>query len=116
MNLFHRFALSTPVSSQYVPALQKALFVYSIFFILTALVMDFGHTNWCAITAIFAHLLAITMIIVRRPDAPTKSDLLFFRYGYIFLFAVSVFMAPHINEWLGGKMLLDRWFGLRLMP
>jgi len=103
--------LSTTASPLYLRFLQQALFVQAILFVFTgACIMDFGQMNRCAIVAIFAQLAGICIIVCRRPGVPTHGDVLFFRYGCVWLLAIAAFIAPTIQTWLGGRTLLFWWF------
>jgi len=47
-----------------------------------------------ALIALIAYWAAFGVIVARRPDSPTRGDMLFVRYGYLLLLAGVCVAAP----------------------
>ncbi len=69
--------------------------------VLTALMLDFGQTHRAFWVAMLCQWAIVFIILVRRPMAPTKSDLVIVRYGIIPLLLVVATFGPVLLRILG---------------
>jgi hypothetical protein len=111
--------LSTPVAAEYIPAFKRALFWQALCFGLSALMLDFFYHNHLVVVAVISHWIAIVIILVRRPDAPTSVDLFYCR-AFPLMLAITIVLAPIVmGGYMGGppdyRTLLHRWFGFDLL-
>jgi hypothetical protein len=102
---------STPISPKLALALQDALFWQALFFVLSALMLDFFYVNHLVLAAAAAHWVAMVIILCRRGDSPTRGDLFFCRAGFFFVFVVTMEAAPYLMEARGNQTLSEQWFG-----
>jgi hypothetical protein len=96
------------LSTRYWPALRFGILVQAIFGILTALMLDMGESFNAFKIAFLAHWLGILLIIARRPTSPTKTDIVFIRWGTPILLFVTGLLAPYVWN-LIGRSELSGW-------
>lgn len=98
----------------YRSAWKKCIALQAVFFLMTALMLDFGRMNKLCTVVIVSQLIINLIITGRRPLNPTKGDLLFISYGIVPL----MFAAPYLAEWVwdvvgrSSQSVLDRWLSL----
>ncbi|MBI5760042.1 MAG: hypothetical protein HZA46_16115 [Planctomycetales bacterium] len=76
---------------EYPRPLLHALCIQLGLLVLTALILDHGIVFTACRYASVGFWAGVVLILVRRPVAPTKSDLLYFRFG---LPVISVTVVP----------------------
>src|SRR4030081_2979945 len=91
------------VSPQYTAAFRQALLWQSLFFFFTALMLDHGRANQYVFVAVLAHWLAMVVIVFRRPQSPTRVDLLVCRLGFPLVLAMTVWLAPSVWRYVGNQ-------------
>ena len=89
---------SPQLSKSLVSALKDGVILQFVLLVLPALVVD-GSVEFC-FAVIIGHLAGIGIIAVRRGAAPTTLDLLFTRYGAIFLALAAISIAMLRAEFL----------------
>jgi hypothetical protein len=94
-------SLSRQFSSAYWPPVKAALLQQGITAILALLVLDGGLTFHVTMIAIVAYWLAFCIVIVRRPDSPTRGDLRLVRYGFLMVFLIVIVAGPMVWRALG---------------
>ncbi len=83
--------LMNALAELYWPALKTSLIVQAVFLILSALMLDMGQAFNLALLGWIAYWAMAAMIVVRRPESPTRADLFAIRWGYLFsYFAVAI--------------------------
>lgn len=103
--------LSTTVSSKYISAFAQALFQQSLLYLITGLMLDMYVTNHVATVATYAHWAGMVLIVIRRPNTPTASDLWFCRNGIVPVFVTALLIGSPIGRILESRSLFERWFG-----
>ena len=90
-------------NAEYQHAFKQAVIPQVIVFVLTALNLDFGRSfRVCAIAAL-GYWATVAMIMWRRQQSPTRSDLIFVRYGFWFLILLT-WIAAAIAWRLAGRV------------
>jgi hypothetical protein len=72
---------SVPISDSYSPPLWRALMHSGIIAILSALMLDGGETARLSGIGLLVFWGWVLVAVLRRPQNPTPSDLLFIRWG-----------------------------------
>jgi len=90
MNLNNAQALISP---QYRKAMQVALGLQIPISIICLLVLDFGRLARICGIAMLGFWLVAALIAIRRPWAPTSTDLWFWRWGFILCFVFTIVLA-----------------------
>ncbi len=83
--------------------------------VLTLLVLDGGELANVFVRASMAFWAGVLLIIARRKNALTRTDLIYLKYGLPVALAVSLLIAPHLVEIVGpnGWVFLRQALGLR---
>ena len=95
-----------------VKAIWDGVLLQLLLFIFTGLILDGGQLNRMCVVAMIGYWIVAAMLIVRRRKAPTKTDLLFLRWGILpMMFAVPL-IAAVVYSIIGVSHLsgLERWF------
>jgi hypothetical protein len=93
---------SPAIDRQYWSAIKDGVALQAIFGgMLFALMLDGGHLFEFFRVAFICHWLAILVIIARRPHSPTQIDLFCNRWGIVFTFFATGFMAPTVWSIIG---------------
>lgn len=96
------------LSPLYGPAIRFGVIVQSILGILTVLMLDMGQSFAVFKVAFLGHWLGIFLLLARRPGFPTKTDIVFIRWGTPLLMMATGLIAPLV--WKGiGKSDLSGW-------
>ncbi len=78
-------------SPEYNAAFKTGLLIQFGLAVLTALILDFGHTHRAFWVAFLGQWAMVWILLVRRPTHPTRFDLAVVRYGIIpLLFLVAI--------------------------
>jgi hypothetical protein len=85
---------SNVVIATYWPAIRTSLWQQVAVHLLTALLLDCGEMHHRALVATIGYWLILSVIILRRPTTPTKTDLFLIKFGFLFLFLIVVRLAP----------------------
>jgi hypothetical protein len=85
-----------PISASYRRAIYDALIVQVILGVLAMMVLDGGHMAHTTGIALLAFWSGAAVIIIRRPMAPTQTDLWLIRFGSLPLIVVTASLA----EWI----------------
>jgi hypothetical protein len=81
-------------NAEYQRAFKQAVIPQVIVLVLTALNLDFGRSfRVCAIAAL-GYWATVAMMMWRRRQSPTRSDLIFLRYGFWFLILLTSIAVP----------------------
>ncbi len=96
------------LSPLYWPAIKFGVYVQAILGILTALMLDRGQSLGIFKIAFLCHWLGIFLLLARRPLSPTKTDILFVRWGTPLLMMVVGLIAPTVWNMIG-KSDLSGW-------
>lgn len=64
--------------------------------VFSSLGLDFGETLEMYAFALAAYLALLLLILLRRPQTPTPTDLLALKWGMLCLFVVSLALCPYI--------------------
>lgn len=101
------------ISPLYRPALRFGGILQAVLGILTALLLDGGRIFGFFGVGFFAYWLIVGLILVRRPLAPTKGDIIFIRWGIVLTLFVAGNCAPFIWKIIGESDLngLQRLMG-----
>ena len=85
-----------PLSPSYREAIRFSLFQQVPWSLLCLLMLDFGRkAKICGITLIAYWAYALAMMVL-RPLAPDRMDIVFLRWGFLPLFGVTVALAQVI--------------------
>ena len=84
------------LSALYWPAIKFGVYVQAILGILSALVLDMGQTLSVFKVAFLCHWFGIFLLLARRPNSPTKADVVFIRWGTPLLMMAIGLIAPHV--------------------
>ena len=100
-------------SPRYCPAVKDALVLQTIIGILTGLMLDGGGTFGVFQVAFLGQWLGILLIVFRRPQSPTRTDLLFIRFGIVILLFLAGAITPFIWSMIGESELsgIERLLG-----
>ena len=90
-----------PSDIRYAAALKTSLIWQFVTLSLSALILDMGQARHIAVVAIAAYWPMVLLIALRRPNAPTMSDLLAIRYGYLFVWMAVATAGPLIWKRMG---------------
>lgn len=86
---------TTILSPQYGRALGRGAVVISLILILAALVLDGGLTAQVTLIAIMGYLGGVTAVACRRPQSPSRFDLLLIAWGFVPLWLLVQFGARY---------------------
>ena len=71
--------------------------------VLAALTLDMGETARGVLASIIGYWIGAVIVMVRRPQSPSKGDLLFVRWGVsilAFAFVSAIYAYPPFLGWL----------------
>ena len=86
--------LSVPISDNYRAPIYVALGLQVITVFLSPFAPDHGEFTQFACMAATAFWGSVVVLVARRPRTPTRTDLLWVRYGYLAAVAVAYVVAP----------------------
>ena len=69
--------------------------------LLAGMISDGGGVAMIFLYTLAAFWVGFAMIVLRRPKAPTRTDLFLIIWGTFMLFAISLAIAPVIWRWRG---------------
>jgi hypothetical protein len=79
------------LSPEYSRSLGRGAIVVGVVFAVSALLLDGGLTARITLMVALGYLAGVAMMAVRRPQAPTATDISFLRWGFLQLwFATQV--------------------------
>ena len=92
-------------------ALKSGVGLQAILFVLTVCMLDGGQLFKQFLVAMIGYWLGVAFIVVRRKMTPTKTDLLFIRYGSVVLLVLAPAVAKLVYRIIGENTLngLERW-------
>lgn len=90
-----------PVAPAYRGAIRDAILLQVLLTLLMLLLLDGGYTARIGACAMGGFWIGVTAVMFRRPRNPSRLDLLYVRWGYPVLLALSVIVAPWTPR-LGG--------------
>jgi TatA/E family protein of Tat protein translocase len=96
------------LSPLYWPALRFGILVQVMLGVLTALMLDMGQSFAVFKVAFLGHWLGILLLFARRPISPTKTDIIFIRWGTPLLMMAIGLIAPLVWKSIG-KSDLSGW-------
>ena len=88
-----------PIAASYRRAIFEALVLQVILGILAMMVLDGGHIAHTTGIAVLAFWAGAALIIVRRPTAPTPTDLWLLRFGFLPLLIATFALAEWVWSW-----------------
>src|SRR5882672_7415893 len=88
-----------PISASYRRTIYDALILQVIFGLLAMMVLDGGHIAHTTGIAVLAFWSGAAVVIIRRPSAPTQTDLRLIRFGFPPLLVVTFALAEWIWSW-----------------
>ena len=86
------------ISPDYLSAIGLGVVIQLPLLLLAALLLDGGRAFSMICVAMLAYWSATVGIIIRRPREPKASDLVFIRWGPLFVLAIAGLLAPIV--WL----------------
>ena len=99
------------LSPRYLDAFKSSLFQQCWVFLAAALLLESLQADLFVLAAIAGHWLLTLVIAVRRPQQPTRWDLLFCEFGFVPVAFLTVALAPIFWIAAGETTLYERWFG-----
>ncbi len=87
---------SLPISPSYRKPIFEALVLQGVLGLLSLLILDGGTTARICGIALVAFWGGATVMIWRRPLAPTKTDIELLRFGYLPLVVMAFFLVHFI--------------------
>lgn len=84
------------------------------FTLLSLLILDGGIVAYVFVRASIAYWVGVLLIVARRRDCLTRTDLMYLKYGLVVALAISFPIAESLVELAGprGWMFLRQAFGL----
>jgi hypothetical protein len=92
--------VNLPVSDSYRLAFRFALLQQLPWAILCLLMLDFGRTAKICGLAMLAFWVVAFTIMARRPESPTRFDVLFIRWAFFPIFVVTFAVAEFVEPYL----------------
>ncbi|MCC5849843.1 MAG: hypothetical protein JJU29_17290 [Verrucomicrobia bacterium] len=89
-------------SPAYKGALALVVTQQVLLWLLTGVVLTGGVLESILFFALTAYWVGFVMIVARRPDNPTKTDIFLIKWGTFLLFPVSFFMSIGTSKILEG--------------
>ncbi len=96
---------SYQLAPAYWPALKFAVILDGFLLLLTSLILDGGRSFAFYSIAFVAHWMGITVVMWRRPSAPTLLDRVFIRWGVVLLWILMAAIAPLVWSIIGESHL-----------
>ena len=84
---------SLALAPAYRSALRWGIGFQAVGSVLTSLLLDHGRQAQLFLAALVGHWVGIGLIMWRRPQSPSKWDLLFVRYGILLLWGFAALVA-----------------------
>jgi hypothetical protein len=89
------------IAATYWRPLRDGLILQSVLLVLSGLLLDGGLTAEINLIAWAAFWGGILVLLVRRPEMPTRFDLWVLRWGYLPLLVVVQIVARWVWHWRG---------------
>ena len=100
------------ISPQYAKTLRIGILTQFLMFILTPVfdywqtfILLFGQPMGMWLVSIISYYIIMLWIVLKRPNNPTTSDILFLSFGYILLFIIATILTPCIWKIIGESSL-----------
>jgi hypothetical protein len=84
--------------ARYRPAMELSLAIQAALLLSTSLILDGGRLFRICLIASAAQWACTMLIVLRRPQSPTKPDLLVVGFGVLALMAAAVLIAPLLGR------------------
>ena len=84
------------ISARYRKAMRGAALIQILVVICSGLILDGGNIEQLCAMALLPFWTVTVIFIWRRPQQPTRTDLMFIRVGYLLVVVVTGFLAPLI--------------------
>ena len=84
------------IAPSYLKALRFGVAIQLASIVLSGFLLDGGAVAQFCILSLAVYWPVAVLIIWRRPQRPTRTDLSFLRTGYLVILFVSVFLMPFI--------------------
>ena len=91
--------ITIPLAKEYKRPVYDALILQAIVCVLSGMVLDGGRFAHTVFLALLAFWCGATMIILRRPKAPTKWDLVLVQFGFLPLVMLTFALAGWVWSW-----------------
>lgn len=88
-----------PIAMSYRRTIYDALILQVILGLLAMMVLDGGHIAHTTGIAVLAFWSGAAVIMIRRPTAPTQTDLRLIRFGFLPLLVITFVLAEWIWSW-----------------
>jgi hypothetical protein len=93
--------LDSALAPEYSRSLCRGAMVVGLLFVLSALLVDGGLTARITLMAVLGYLAGVSVMAVRRPQAPTATDMRFLRWGLVPLWFTTQVCARCAWAWCG---------------
>ena len=88
-----------PISASYRRAIFDALVLQVVLGALSMMLLDGGRVAHTTGIAVLAFWSGAALVIIRRPTAPTPTDLFLIRFGFLPLLIVTFALAEWVWSW-----------------
>jgi len=92
------------ISPSYKRPVIEAVVLSLVLIVLSGMVLDTGEVFFASMYGLAGSWVGTLMIILRRPQAPTRTDLQLIRYGPLLFIVVSQVLSPPIWDLRGVPM------------
>ena len=75
--------------------------IQSVLVMMSCLLLDFGVTAQISIFAAVGFWAGVALLVMRRRNVPTRTDLFFIRFGFLPVFIVAQVLVRWIWQWRG---------------
>ena len=87
---------ASPISASYRKPIREALALQVFLGLLSTLIIDGGATASICGIALVAFWSAAGVLMLRRPEEPTRTDVAFLRFGYLPVLVLALFLVHFI--------------------
>lgn len=88
--------ISAAISLKYKKPTIEAAVLCSILLVLSFMVMDYGEAFFASFYATVAFWTGVILIVLRRPQTPTPTDIRFIRFGSLLAVVIAQLLSPWI--------------------
>lgn len=74
----------------------EAAFLSSVLLVLSAMILDTGEAFFASFYAVVGFWSGVLLIVLRRPQTPTRVDIQFIRFGSLPAIVASGLLSPWI--------------------
>ncbi len=88
--------LSADISPYYRRPVIEAALLSSVLLVLSFMVLDGGATGFASLFAVVGFWTAVLLMVVRRPQSPTRTDVQVIRFGSL----IAIIGAQFLARWV----------------